>query len=375
MQQKKILISDYTIHYLYSDIKEYSGGAAVEWYHWIKGFEQNNVRVGVLSLKGTSAYITKKLNYDLIETWDVKSGISGLRLFYPLIPTFYKAIKKYRPNYLAQETARRETFTMAVISKIQGKKFIHRIASDQDVDHRIKNSLTYFYRIIYYWGLKLSNVIFCQNEYQEIKLKQKFPRKKIILLNTPFSLNLQNRLKEKKERHYIAWIGTFRAVKNIPALLEVIKRLPDIRFKIAGGKVIKDFTDKPTELAVKELQKLSNVEFMPYMDYEEVPIFLQGAYALLNTSTLEGFSNTFLESWAAGTPIVSTRNVNPNNIINDYNVGIIAENYDELPHAVMKIVNMPDNEYQLLSQRCIGYVKQNHDAKVLAEKFLEYLDS
>lgn len=373
MYNKKILLTDYTIAYLYSDLDVYPGGAAVEWYHWIKGFNEKNVRVGVLTLKGANKYITKKLDFDLIETWDENKGIPKLKLFYPLIPSFYKAIKNYDPDYLVLETSRRESIILAVISKMLRKKFVYRVASDLEVDERIKNYKAKFYIYLFYFSLRLADIIFCQNNYQQERLKRKFPNKNIILLNTPFSLAVNKILKGKSERSYIAWIGTFRSVKNIPALLEVVKKLPDIKFKIAGGKIIKDFTDDATECAVNELKNLKNVEFVSHMNYEEIPKFLERAYALLNTSRLEGFSNTFLESWSAGTPIVSTKNVNPNNIINNFNLGVVTDSYDDLPNSLTKIVNMSSDEYLKLSQRCINYIKENHDAKVLASKFLDYL--
>jgi glycosyltransferase involved in cell wall biosynthesis len=373
MSNKKILLTDYTISYLYSDLDEYPGGAAVEWYHWIKGFNENNVRVGVLTLKGASKYITQKLDFDLIETWDVNKGIPKLRFFYNMLPSFYRAIKKYNPDYLVLETSRRETIILAVISKILRKKFIYRVASDFEVDERINNYKSKFYVYLFYFSLRLTEIIFCQNTYQQEKLKSRFPNKKIILLNTPFSLAVNKILKGKNQRSYIAWIGTFRSVKNIPALLEVVKKLPDIKFKIAGGKVIKNFTDDDTENAVNELKKIKNVEFVDYMRYEEIPKFLEGAFALLNTSRLEGFSNTFLESWAAGTPIISTKNVNPNNIISNFNLGIITDSYDDLPEAIIKIIKMSDDQYLDISQRCINYIRENHNAKILAAKFLDYL--
>ena len=33
------------------------GGATVEWYSWIKGFEANNCEVGVLTWKGAEKYV------------------------------------------------------------------------------------------------------------------------------------------------------------------------------------------------------------------------------------------------------------------------------------------------------------------------------
>jgi len=374
MRTKKILLVDYTIANLYSNSGVHPGGAAVEWYHWIEGFSKNEVNVGVLTHKGTNEIITRKLNFDLIETWDKEKGFQKFKLFFKIIPSFFKAIKNYNPDYLVSETKIREATVFAILSKIFRKKCVHRIASDLDVDDRIRNSLSKFYTWFYYLGLRLSDIIFVQNNYQLEELKKRFPNKKIILLNTPFSLEMDKRVKSKSERGYIAWIGTFRSVKNIPALLNVVKNNPELEFKIAGGKVIKNFTDKKTEQAVNELHKLRNAKFMDYMDYEEIPKFLEGALALMNTSFLEGFSNTFLEAWSVGTPIISTINVNPNGLINSHNLGYIVESYDDLPTAILKMIDMPTDEYSKFSQRCIEYVGENHDSKLLASKFLNYLE-
>jgi glycosyltransferase involved in cell wall biosynthesis len=373
MNIKKILLTDYTLSFLYSDIGKYPGGAAVEWYHWIKGFNKLNIKVGVLVLKGQKEIISKPLNYDLIETWDPESGFPKFKILFNVLPSFFNSIIRYKPDLIIQETARRETTILALISKVLGIKFIYRVASDIEVGDKINNYSTKFYTWFFNFGLKFANLILCQNKFQEEKLKEKFPRKKIELLTTPYSSDLKNKVKHKNERTYIAWIGSFRYIKNIQALLNVAQSLPNLKFKISGNRV-PNHKDDETENALVELEKLSNVEFVKYMDYQEIPKFIEGAYALMNTSRSEGFSNTFLEAWAAGTPIVSTKNVNPNNIISDHNLGIIAGSYDELPGAIQKILDMSDSEYEEISNRCVKYLKENHDAKLLASKFLEYVE-
>ncbi len=373
-KSKKILCLDYTLPYLYSDLDKYPGGAAVEWYHWIKGFKENNIKIGILTLKGAKNYITKELDFDLVESWDIKKGIPKLKLFYYVIPSIYKAIKNYNPDYLVQETASRNTAIMAIISKILHKKFIHRIGSDQDVDQRIKEKLSKFNSITYNLGLKLADIIFCQNQYQVKMLKKKFPNKKIFLIYNPYNIANNKKILGKSDRSFIAWIGSFTYLKNIPALLKVIKKNSNLKFKIVG-KHVENNVDMATDLAIKELKKIKNVEFVGFLKNEEIPGFLSGAYALLNTSWLEGFSNTFIEAWSVGTPVISTKNVNPDNIISNFELGILTDSYEDLPNALTQIISMSNDEYHDLSLRCINYVKENHDPETLAAKFLDYINT
>ena len=153
-------------------------------------------------------------------------------------------------------------------------------------------------------------------------------------------------------------------MKNIPIL-------PQQKFKIAG-KLHND-ADNETIKAISELEKLDNVEFVGYLNREEVQNFFIKAVLLLNTSHFEGFSNTFLEAWSFGVPVVSTKNVNPDGIISKYNLGKISESYEDLLNCLNDILNLPDKEYNDLSINCHNYVKKYHDPKVLASKFVDFL--
>ena len=79
--------------------------------------------------------------------------------------------------------------------------------------------------------------------------------------------------------------------------------MPRIQFRIAG-----DFPspkDKSNDMEAKyRLAKLQNVKFVGFIPHNEVASYLAEAYCLLNTSFFEGFSNTFLEAFSVGTPVV-----------------------------------------------------------------------
>jgi glycosyltransferase involved in cell wall biosynthesis len=361
----KLLYQSFEIINLFKNANVPIGGAAVEWFVWSQAFKKIGCDFGLLTWKGAKKTIKKEVNIDFVESYELDKGIPKIRLLTYRIPSFYKAIKRYNPDYILQGCATENTGILAFLAKLLGKPFIHRVGSDMDVDGRIARTFSKLSLAVYHYGIKNASHISCQNQYQYNILKKKYPNKSISILHNPYFYKKQHFNNNNKE--YIAWVGNFRYEKNLPALAAIAEKLPQYSFKIAGIKFYN--TDEDTLAGLKKLQSLSNVEFIGYLNNDDIPEFLNNAYCLLNTSRLEGFSNTFLEAWAVGIPVVSTKNVNPDNIITDYKLGIITEKYE---HLVNKIDNLITNkEYEEYSNRCIDYVKKKHDPLKLAKQFLD----
>ncbi|MFW9928915.1 MAG: glycosyltransferase family 4 protein [Candidatus Thorarchaeota archaeon] len=367
----KILYVDFDLPHLLKDDDYPAGGIANEWLSWINGIKRTGNKIGVLTWKGAKNYINKDIDLDIIESFELKKGMPILKLLYYRFPFFLKAVKNYNPDIIIQEGASNLTFLSAITSKILNKTFVYRIASDKDVDERIdkiKKIFGWRSHILHKIALRYTDIFVSQNNYQHTVLKKKFPNKKVFTLYNPYIIKNSSvsNLKEN-ERSFIAWIGNFRHEKNIPALVSITKSLPHINFKIAGKPLHN--IDRVSEDAFKELEKIKNVELIGYLKRSEVVPFLSNAIALLNTSYLEGFSNTFLEAWAAGTPVITTQNVNPDNLITKYKLGVVANNYDDLPDIISKITNSGIGHD--FSVRCREYVEKYHDPEVLANELIE----
>ena len=319
--------------------------------------------------KGLKNLLAKILDFDIVESFGVMEGIRIIRFFYVRFPKLFMAIKRYNPDVIIQMGSGGFTFMGAIISKILSKTFIYRLSSDLDADKRIKKKLNKKDQILFKIGLRNTDIILCLNEYQYRALKEKLPNKKIFILNPPFYINKDIGFTTEKKGSFITWMGNSRYQKNIAALVPIAKSLPDINFKITGTK--SSNIDKSSLDSLKTLETLKNVEFMGYMKRSEILPFLSKAVALLNTSYLEGFPLTFLEAWSLGIPVISTKNVNPNNVITKYKLGAVAESYDDLPDLIRKIVNASPDES--MGQRCREYVEKNHNPEILAGKLIEII--
>jgi len=355
--------------YLLSNKSKPVGGAAVEWLTWLKSFKKIGCNSALLTWKGAKKIIIQSVDFDIVESFQLNKGIPRIKFLTYELPLLFWAIKKYSPDYIVQECANRFTGILAIVAKLLKKPFIHRIASDMDVDGRIENNISKLYLKLYYFGIKKASHISCQNKYQYDILKRKYPNKSISILYNPFEM--RNNIVEHKSKEYIAWVGNFRYEKNLPALAKIAKSLNEYKFKIVGTKL--DDNDEDTSVGIQELEKLKNVEFVGHLNNNKIPEFLSKSYCLLNTSRLEGFSNTFLEAWSVGVPVISTKNVNPDNLISDYNLGVVSKDYESLPEIINSFIS--SQKYLEFKDRCRNYVANNHNPESLASQFLKDMEN
>ena len=144
--------------------------------------------------------------------------------------------------------------------------------------------------------------------------------------------------------------------------------LPDLQFKIAGETILD--VDKNTVNAIKNLKALSNVEFIGLLARNKISEFLSKAYFLLNTSHYEGFSNTYLEAFRVGTPVITRNETDPDDIISNNELGICVKLYTDLVDIIPSFINDYDHT---IHQRTKEYIRRYHNPKELAKKIIDYL--
>jgi len=129
-------------------------------------------------------------------------------------------------------------------------------------------------------------------------------------------------------------------------------------------------SDEETTRYLEKLQQLPNVHFPGFLERAQVLPFLAKAKFLLNTSRFEGFSNTFLEAWAVGTPVISTVNVNPDSIISNHQLGIV---YTDVFDLSRQHATLSRQQYQLMSDNARQYVTHYHGYRIVTQQLLNYL--
>jgi glycosyltransferase involved in cell wall biosynthesis len=255
------------------------------------------------------------------------AGLIGLRYFYPRLITLWRAITKADADIYYTRAAGMLTALLAIFVRRYGKKYIYAGAHDQDF---IPSQLLIRYkrdRQLYEYGLRRADAIIVQSEKQRSLLKRNYGLDGIVIPNflrqAPVALN------ESAQRH-VLWVGTLRDIKRPALFLELAQALPDVSFEMIGGPD----TSNPMlyEQTREKAQQLPNVKFLGFQPFDETERHFDTCKVFVNTSSAEGFPNTFLQAMRRGIPIISF--VDPDNMIAKNSLGVSVTTNQELMDAV-----------------------------------------
>ncbi|WP_299701304.1 glycosyltransferase family 4 protein [uncultured Pontibacter sp.] len=346
-----------------------SGGAAVQAYGWIQGLLASTQDVYLLTTPNSENNFKEEcLNIKILPDYEPSKGIRWVRWVYYRIPHIYKALRQVKPDYVYKGIPSWHSSILAIICHSLNIKFIQRVSNDFLIDDRFFTKYSRTHRLLQDIGFRLSSCILCQNEYQFRIIKRKFPRKTVYKISNPIVLNNSHTINDTKYDSYISWLGLFQYQKNLKLLYDIASKLGNHTFLIAGKEASQ--VDNETMEYLEKLKELPNVKFIGFLPRHEVLPFLSRSKFLLNTSHYEGFSNTFLEAMATGTPILTTEQVNPDSIISDHDLGIV---YKDALHLSRQIEAIPRPVYEALSKKVTDYVNQNHDHRLLTNSLLDIL--
>jgi len=163
----------------------------------------------------------------------------------------------------------------------------------------------------------------------------KVPEHKIFEL--PWGVDL-NHFKPKKSekglsggKTVVGYVGGLGKRKNVEWLLYIAKDLEDdIHVKIAGSG-----SRLPFLIELKNKLRLTNVEFVGFVDEKKLPEFYNSLDVFVFPSFYEGFGVPLLEAMACEVPYVIGTNAGIGEILPIYKI----ENFNELKDMLMKIKN------------------------------------
>ena len=85
---------------------------------------------------------------------------------------------------------------------------------------------------------------------------------------------------------------------------------------------------------------------------------------LINTSEHEGFPNTFLQAWSRGIPVMSF--LDPDNLIQEHNLGIVCKNIEEMKNQLLKFLS---NKMKFSAKRIREHFETNLSIQKIVDKY------
>lgn len=174
-----------------------------------------------------------------------------------------------------------------------------------------------------------------------------------------------------KDGTKILWIGNARPVKQLEVFLKLAENYlgSDFLFHVYGQIPENSYGNSLRET----ISKLHNVRAYGQRDNDTINRELKNALLLVNTSESEGFSNTFIQSWMSGTPVISL-NSNPNNFFSEHMLGKYCNgDFDDMEKGIMEISQ--NRNYLDLCLNCIEVANNNFGLEKNAHLFLELIEN
>lgn len=255
------------------------------------------------------------------------------------------------------------------LAKLAGVGTIFSAAFDRDLQPRRALSWRRRWWPLYAWGLSWTDRILVQHAGQLSAIQPRWRSKAHIIQSLALA---PAHVKPHADRQqYVAWIAMLRQPKRPDVLIEIVRRLPTMRFVVCGGPSTHRSPDGYSERICSALEALPNIECLGQVAPEKALEIVANAAMLLCTSDEEGFPNTFLEAWATGTPVVSVK-VDPDGVIEQRRLGAVSGSVEGVVRDIETLAGAP-HVRDGIGRRARQYVTQFHSAAVVVSAFEQAL--
>lgn len=250
------------------------------------------------------------------------------------VPDVLKVLKRLKPDVIYQRVACAYTGAAAWFARSQQRRLVWHVSSDRDLtpvpwSPSLRSPLEQISKRMVTYGARHADKVIVQNAAQ-VELLQRLHGRGDGLHIPNFHPVPDSLAPKSRERLTVCWIGNIKELKQPEIFLRLASDLAsraNVEFVMAG------MPQMPERLWPKleaDMQALPNLKFLGQIPQAAVNELLERAHLLVNTSTVEGFPNTFIQAWLREVPVLSL-NVNPDGLLDGVRGGTYAQgSYERL---------------------------------------------
>lgn len=248
---------------------------------------------------------------------------------------FWAAMRRVDAAAYYVRGAPRLAILTAIGCRALGRPLIFCVANDADVrPEDLRRRYGLIVRRLYRWMLDTAEAVVAQSKRQQSLLQTHYDIESSRVPNG-YDCPPADGLLPPEEREYILWLGTSDPDRKRPAtFLKLARRLPEQSFVMISKPAIDGAYH---ERLARRAADIDNLQFVGGVSPEAVHDYYRRAQLLVNTSTTEGFPNTFLEAWRQATPVVSL-SFDLDGLLADGVGGVYAGGFERLVSDVQSLV-------------------------------------
>ena len=303
---------------------------------------------------------------------------------------YFKALEKLKPDLVIQRLSSNVTFVAGKYCRKNNARFVwictdnlspYRNHSVRRFKQRFSQKnislLRYFIfllnsKIIDYYrnrGMKYVDLAFTQNDFQAEVLEREFGLSSQRMISGHPLPEKNISVKQRLQNKIVLWCGNLGKYKRPEIFIHLAKKMQDsgLHFVMVGGHSDSKYVDGLFANAPSNLDYIGQVSFKDSLQW------FDKAAVLVNTSISEGFSNTYIQAWLRGVPVI-VFGADPDNIIqkNKLGYGVLG-----LSDAMVKISRLfcDIRAYKTLSENVAAYAYGKYTREQMTDNFLSSLQN
>lgn len=288
----------------------------------------------------------------------------------------WAALRNIRPDAVYQRMKQSYTGICARYAQKAGVPLFFHAALDHDLspDRRRGRSIAnlpfdMIEAAVANYGIRRATRLIVQTSLQARLAGEGFGRADAIVV--PNFQPLPSALPDKPSgKVCVLWVANIHANKRPELFLELAARLAgrhDIEFVMIG----RPNENWPHGRGMPEIYEARNVRYLGRQPIDEVHRWMERADIFVNTSSVEGFPNTFIQAWARGA-VVASVSVDVDTGMEKHGIGYCCGTLDRLVATVDELSRSASLRAGV-REKAFTYVVENHsmrNASTLADLIL-----
>jgi glycosyltransferase involved in cell wall biosynthesis len=291
--------------------------------------------------------------------------------------SLYSALRDIGPRVIYQRVACAYTGICAWYSRRQSVPLVWHVASDTDLSSVSLDAGRNLLRPrLEKWaveyGIRNATRIVAQTRHQVHLLQQNYGRTAHTVIGN-FHPAGQGLL-DKGGPLTVVWIGNLKPWKRPDVFIRLAQQLtmcPQVRFVMIGAPAAGSRNQNWQRPLMRSIETTPNLEYWGQKSHTEVNELLDRSHILVNTSTHEGFPNTFIQAWLRGVAVVSLQ-IDPDQVLERLRLGIAAPSEEGMVEAVRFLVENADARADF-ALRGLNHAAANHSLRN-AEDLVSVID-
>jgi len=275
----------------------------------------------------------------------------------------WQALRAADAQIYVREMCSAVTTEIALFCKRYGRKFVYRTASAVECDGTYLRE-NFFHGKGFVWSLRHADAVIAQNETDAKNLSATTGVSAQVIRNAYRLPTLDKPVKDT-----ILWVGRSASVKRPQLFLKLAKQMPQQRFIMICQRATDD--TRYDEL-IAGAKQIKNLEFITRVPFNKIHEYFLRAKVFVNTSSYEGFPNTFIQACKCAVPVLSL-NVNPDDFLNKHNCGINCNNDRQRLVDSLKFL-LEESRYVQMGENGKKYVEEHHDVTKIIQQYKELFE-